>query len=385
MSTPESETPQPEQPEQRRELPPPAEPSTPPSDAVRREQAEEIVRQVQQRGSTIDASSALSLFNFLTDAISEVDEKDARRRVQALRDRHPDAGDDALVDMVVGQKCRETALIGAVTSSAALIPGFGTLASLTVGVAADIGATFKLQAELVLEIAAIYGHQLGEAEKQPAILLVTGLSAGSVHLAHATGRRVAQKVAERYTQKWVSHALPVLGVAASAGTNVLSTYIIGQRARAYFGRNPEQMTDWSDNLRAITGVDERRIGGWVTLQGQQSWATVNGFAETIGNTSRDAFGYAADQAGGLLGSVGEGLSSVGEGLSSVGGGLVAGAQATLTTASAVGDRIRGLVMRTDQPESDADAADNQELNANEPGAADAAPDDPDSPIENDEH
>ncbi|NJK79127.1 MAG: hypothetical protein HC876_11865 [Chloroflexaceae bacterium] len=211
---------------------------------------------------------------------------------------------DELVERLIREKCQRTAMVGAVTSGSAFIPGLGTLAALTVGVAADIGMTFKLQAELVLEIAAAYERTLNEGEKQRAIMVVTGLSAGGVQLSSNLGARVSSQLTERYAQKWLAHALPIIGVAASAGTNVLATYIIGKRAQAYFGLGPEAMGDWGESLRAIVGVDERKIAGWVSETGttvgsfaQQAGTTVGGFAQQAGTN--------VVQAGGtLVGTVG---------------------------------------------------------------------------------
>ena len=44
---------------------------------------------------------------------------------------------------------------------------------------------------------------------------------------------------------------------------MLSSYIIGYRADAYFRLGPEHMGTWADSLRAVSGVDERKIGRWL--------------------------------------------------------------------------------------------------------------------------
>src|SRR5262245_49203948 len=104
----------------------------------------------------------------LTGYINDADEKAAAERVAALRQKQPDAPVEDLADSLIKRKCFRAGAVGAVTSGAALIPGLGTFASLTFGVAADIGMTFKLQAELVLELAALYGHSLTPDEKRRA-------------------------------------------------------------------------------------------------------------------------------------------------------------------------------------------------------------------------
>ena len=97
--------------------------------------------------------------------ISKADAKAAAATVDSLKINQPNATAEELVDQLIKRKCRQAGSIGAVTSGAAIIPGLGTVAAMTFGVAADIGMTFKLQAELVLEIAAVYERELSEAEK----------------------------------------------------------------------------------------------------------------------------------------------------------------------------------------------------------------------------
>src|SRR5688500_1234764 len=70
-------------------------------------------------------------------AIDDVDIEAAKRHVLELRAAHPQESDDAIVERLIRDKCLRAAAVGAVTSGAAIVPGIGTFASLTVGVAAD--------------------------------------------------------------------------------------------------------------------------------------------------------------------------------------------------------------------------------------------------------
>ena len=107
-----------------------------------------------------------TLMNRLAQAIDDTDEAGALARVAQIKEKHPDATAAELADKLILQKCRETAVVGATTSGAMLIPGIGTIAGLTLGIAADLGITFKMQAELVLEIATLYGHHLDPRRKK---------------------------------------------------------------------------------------------------------------------------------------------------------------------------------------------------------------------------
>jgi hypothetical protein len=260
-------------------------------------QAEEIMAAVDQELQEAAESKALTvqdavdsttsvLMTRLFGAIHDVDIAAATERVEALKEKYPDETPEQLSQRLIRDKIQRTSAVGAVTSGVGLIPGIGTLAALTVGVAADIGATFKLQAELVLEIATVYDYPLTESEKQRLVFFITGLSAGTSALARKAGGKIAVEVGERFAEKAIVKALPVIGVLASAGTNALSTYILGQRADAYFRLGPEAVPTWRESLRAISGVDERKVGYWLADSGRTTGAALvlgaGRMAETVG-------------------------------------------------------------------------------------------------------
>jgi hypothetical protein len=266
-------------------------------------QAQEIMTAVGRDLAQLDqaaASTALTevdskanaLVNTLFGVISDVDLQAATARVEKLREVHPQAASAELAQLLTREKCRRTGTVGAVTSGAGLIPGLGTAAALTLGVAADIGATFKLQAELVLEIAAVYNYPLTEQEKQHLVMFITGLSAGASALTRKAGQaaavKIGEKVAERTIQKSVLKALPVVGVIASAGTNALSTYVIGQRADAYFRLGPEAVGNWADSLRAVTGLDERNLTTWLADNSRAAGIAISAGVEKAGEAGKAA-------------------------------------------------------------------------------------------------
>lgn len=310
MSQPEPTQPTPPEPKQ-----PTASPA---SDTPQRDLAHEITRAMLDAGAKLDPTGAgkitQEMGKELDRAASDTDQVAAMQRVRQLRAQYPDLNTDQIVEQLISDKVKRTSMIGAATTSAGLIPGVGTFTALTIGVAADISATFKAQAELVLEIAAAYDSPMTTEEKQRAIMLVTGLSAGGNQLARQFGKRATFAMSERVAQRWVAHALPIIGIAASAGTNALSTYIIGQRAKAYFGRSPEAMGDWGDNLRAISGVDERKIGAWMSEAQSQSQARigqgigmgvgmVSSVVGMLGNAIRGGFGVAQGVLGGIANTI----------------------------------------------------------------------------------
>lgn len=210
----------------------------------------------EQKNST---GVANTLMERLARVIDDTDEQAAAARVDALRRQRPLSSQSQLADKLITDKCMQTAVIGAVSSGASIIPGLGSFASLTVGVAADISLTFKAQAELVIEMAYLYNHPLTPDEKRRIVLLVTGTSAGANAIARRTGRRIALKTGEKFAEKGIVKAIPFVGIGASAATNVAMTYAIGVRAKAYFSLGPDEMLDTRASLRAITGVDGRKL------------------------------------------------------------------------------------------------------------------------------
>lgn len=203
-----------------------------------------------------------SLLNLLleraTRTMKDVDIKRAAQRVAELSAKYQLQG-DALVERLIWMKARQAGLVGAATSAAALVPGLGGLAAFTIGTAADVGATLRLQSELVMEIAAARGKQLQPDEARKALLVVTGLSLGAEQLVNQTSRKLVMRLGERFAGRALVKAIPFVGVAISAATNLLMTYLIGRRADAYFRLGEAHVGDWAESLRALTGIDERRL------------------------------------------------------------------------------------------------------------------------------
>ncbi len=224
-----------------------------------------------------------NLVDRVVGVINEADEETAVQRVAELRAKYAGAAPDALVGMLVKQKCLQAGAIGTVTSSASVIPGIGVFVSLVFGVAADIVVTAKMQAELVLEIAAAYGQHLSEAEKQSALVMVKGMSAGANQLLEAAGQDVAHRVNGHLDRQSAIRAIPILDVAAPADDNILFTYLIGQRTIAYFRRAPEAVGFWKENLRALAGVNEDKVIAWLAETTGRSWRLVGDGALTAGS------------------------------------------------------------------------------------------------------
>ncbi len=218
----------------------------------------------QPGGSASSGGGGLAdqVVNRMLRSVNDADAWAASQRVQRLRAQNPDAGVDELAERLIRQKAIQAGLVGAVTAGAALAPGVGTIASIMLGTAADVGVTLRLQAELTLELAALHGRELSQSEWRNAVMLVSGASVGAEQVMTEAGRQLARKASARFAGRGFLKAIPVVGVFASGGANVFSTYVIGTRANAYFSLGPEAMEDPAEILRALSGVDERKLADW---------------------------------------------------------------------------------------------------------------------------
>ncbi len=233
----------------------------------------------QTQEETLDAEKKSTLRAWLTqrlmNAIDEADEEAALLRVDDLRDRYPDASSADLVEILIRQKCLKSGTIGAATSGISIIPFIGTLTAITLGTAADIGWTFILQVELVLEIAAVHGRCLNDQEKRTVVTTVTGISAGANSLISRASTQMIERMTEEMLERTVFKGIPVVGAVVTAGTNMIMTYVVGQRADAYFKLGPKEVGDWNESVRAITGVDRQKIIAWLTEVRQTSSNFIN--------------------------------------------------------------------------------------------------------------
>jgi hypothetical protein len=196
----------------------------------------------------------------LLGAIDEGQVMAARQRVTTLRAQYPTTSNEALVDMLIRRRCIDTGLIGFATSAPALLPGAGSVIAMTAGLVTDIRKTMEMQKEMALEIAAIYERELTPADRRNLLILISGVDTGNKLMTKA-GADLAVKAAGRLSSRYALRALPIAALGASAGVNVVSTYLIGRRAQAYMQLDPDAVNNWQESLRTLSGVDERQIIG----------------------------------------------------------------------------------------------------------------------------
>lgn len=226
--------------------------------------------------------------------IDSVDSTAAVVRVEAAKKKYSQLDQAALARRLIRDKALQTGAVGATTSAAGTIPGLGTLASATLGVTADVVATFRLQVELVMELAHLMGYEMSRTERRTAILAITGLGAGLDTAVKAVGTRVIARLGGEYAERAILKALPVIGILASAGVNVLATQVVGDRALAYF--SGQQLGEFTRDLTEVSPEEENLVER-LWRGGQRQARTLAG---QITPTVRAARLWTAERAGLLL-------------------------------------------------------------------------------------
>ncbi len=190
----------------------------------------------------------------------------AKKRIAALRRSYPDSDVDDLLPGLIRNKCMQSGAVGALAALGRAVPGLATVQRVTFGTAMDATLTAKLQAELVHEIFALYRLRLSADEERALLLLVAGLSAGTVKAAEKAANAFAIKLAKQYGGRLLARFLPVVSILSHSAANVLATYAVAKRAQTIARLRDPQSADVSDLLRGITGIDESKLLDW-TRQG----------------------------------------------------------------------------------------------------------------------
>jgi len=84
-----------------------------------------------------------------------------------------------------------SAFTGGATSLTGIVPGIGTAIAALGGVSADVVLSMKFQIDMVMAIAAVYGHDIEEEYVQQTSFLVAGI--GKLNFAVDEGKRIGAK------------------------------------------------------------------------------------------------------------------------------------------------------------------------------------------------
>ncbi|MDX9906517.1 MAG: EcsC family protein [Bacteroidales bacterium] len=150
-----------------------------------------------------------------------------------------------------------SAFTGGATSLTGIVPGIGTVIAALGGVSADVILSMKFQIDMVMAIAAVYGHDIEKEDVQQTSFLVAGI--GKLNFAVDEGKRIGakafanimnqylkkgtQQAAKEITKKLgiqvsgkaLQKAIPFgVGVIIGFTANKTLTWYIGRKARDYF-------------------------------------------------------------------------------------------------------------------------------------------------------
>jgi uncharacterized protein (DUF697 family) len=153
-----------------------------------------------------------------------------------------------------------SAFTGGVTSLTGVVPGVGTLLATLGGASADVVLSMKFQIDMVMAIAAVYGHDIEEEEVQRVGFLIAGL--GKMNFMVDEGKRIgtkafintvnqylkkgtkqaakeiSKKIGVRISSKALQKAIPFgIGVVIGFTANKTLTWYIGRKAREYYAQN----------------------------------------------------------------------------------------------------------------------------------------------------
>lgn len=198
----------------------------------------------------------------LWDSVRRTDRLLARRRVERLRRAFPNASQDRLFQLLVRNKCLQAGTVGALTAITGAIPGVGRLASFALGPLADTALVSALQAELVIEILALYDVEIPENGENIAILAIAATNLGTDEIAREASRWLAQRASGLLGARWLRRAWPLANIATAAATNIAVTYAIGNRTQALCKIRDATVSDWPDLFRRVAMIDQSTMMNW---------------------------------------------------------------------------------------------------------------------------
>jgi hypothetical protein len=249
--------------------------------------------------STYDPSAFDQIVQRMIGNISDADIAKARQKVAALRTGSPAANADELANTLIRQKCIETGMVAVLASAPALIPGVGSALATTAGLMVDLQQTIQMQKDLILELATVYDHDLTALDRRNLLVLIAGVDSGNKFAAKAGSElatKATAKLATKASSRLLVKAIPFAGIAASAGINLVSTYLVGRRAQAYLQLDPAAVEDWRESARTLSGVDERQLADWLSEALSEAVTRLRGPLQLVGG----AVGSAGQAAGAFV-------------------------------------------------------------------------------------
>ena len=207
-------------------------------------------------------SDRATVFERLVDWFVESDPWEVKRYVRDLRQRYPEASNDDLARKVVSLKSLKNGAIGAATGA----PGF---LAFPIAVPADVIISWKIQINMAMCIAHIYGHTIDEDPaadpKTDIFLILAGNTAkDTLRVLGIDVDVVTKKTVKRYLTREVtielckhlarkiismagvrsfsrmSRVIPLVGAPIGFAFDYAAARNVGECACAYYGRAQEE-------------------------------------------------------------------------------------------------------------------------------------------------
>jgi len=182
----------------------------------------------------------------------------AREFARRVRAEYPEASGAELAEMVKSRHATLARMEGA----AAGVPGaFVPIAGAIVSVVPDLAALAWIQSRMVVQIAAVYGHDTTDQDMAAELLVLQGFynttEMARIAVAKA-GQRIAKRLAMNYlkggtlvlvrqlfryvgikfSRAGLLRAIPLLAIPLSAGVNELATRSLANRAIKFYDLRP---------------------------------------------------------------------------------------------------------------------------------------------------
>jgi hypothetical protein len=204
-----------------------------------------------------------SVLGALTHAVQSR-EPSIRAKVEELQSKHPNYTNHQLALGLIRSTRRRVAATGALSGAVSIAPGLGTVLAIGTITSQTLYA-LEQEVELVMGIAMIFGHELGNSDERVVeALVVVGITSGAVKLredvlvaggeriaiaafrrlpslllVHGGGRvvtRILARFATTGAAKVAARVVPLgVGVAAGAGFDWLTVTGLGRAAMKYYG------------------------------------------------------------------------------------------------------------------------------------------------------
>ena len=161
-------------------------------------------------------------------------------------------------DRIIRRYSRLAASFGGATALAGVVPGLGTALATLAGGLADTAACMKLQVDMCMCLAAVFGYDITSEDTRHLVYLIAATGAveragvkGTVHVGSKAGvkmlrqylqgaalqavKQAFKKVGVTFTRKALEKTIPFgVGVVVSGTANYLLTRFVGGEARKWF-------------------------------------------------------------------------------------------------------------------------------------------------------